>query len=245
MLTVADNPRTGFTPEAESLNLLSNALAMNFPTVKSEGTNPESSDFMARIQQVLDDLRRNDGGEAPTQEAPAPWGEVNRGGVEEKRPLEGGDNVKPGEGEEPIEGVRRQVQELQQKLAESETHRATLEQQLADLRANRNQDSTASELEEKLRVQRLEIERERAELDRQRSELEYERRGIERSRNHDEINERIQVLRQHLQEIHAREQTQRQGSLAAWITQVREQIGQAVQRWIRPRPQQAKHANQT
>ena len=244
MPLVAENATTAFGAGPGDLGQFPNGSSVSSLADKAEETNPETTDFMARIQQVLDDLRRNDGREATAHDVPPGWGEVHRVEAEEHRSLEDGGSLEQGRGQELIDDLRRQVQELEQKLAESERHRATLEQQLADLRANQFPDSTHSELEEKLRVQRLEIERERAELDRQRTELEYERRGLERSRDCDEINERVQVLRQHLQEIHAREQIQRQGgSLTRWISGLREQLGQAVQRWMRPRTERAKQAS--
>ena len=236
MLLVADNAQTGCASGAVKLGQSSDASVMNPSAHQPEETKPETTDFMARIQQVLDDLRHNPGGEAPHPEAPAPWGEISRSGVEESRPLEGWGNTEQAGGDEAIEGLRRQVDELQQKLADSEGHRAMLEQQLAEAGGNRIQDSTQGELEEKLRVERLEIERERAELDRQRTKLEYERRGLDRARDCDEINERVQVLRQHLQEIHQRQQGQRQvGSLSKWITR----LWEGSQRRMRSRPQAA------
>jgi len=244
MLLVADNARTGVGPDAVSMGQLPNASPMSPPADKSEGTNHETSDFMSRIQQVLDDLRHNDGSEPTAHGASPGCGEIDRIEAQEQRPLEGWGNIEQGRGEEPIDGLRRQVDELHQRLAESERHRSMLQQQLSDAGGSRLQDSERGETQEELRRQRLEIERERAELDRQRTELEYERRGIERSGDRDEINERVQVLRQHLQEIHAKEQTQRQGGgLPAWIARLREQLGYAVQRWMRPRPQRANHAN--
>jgi hypothetical protein len=137
-----------------------------------------------------------------------------------------------------IAGLHRQIEELEQRLAESDRQCVQLQQQLAEVDPSRIRESVQRELESALREQRVELERERAELDRQRTGLEYERGGLERSRQSDEVNERMLVLREHLREIHEREQQQRRGrGLSAWCAGVRERFERVTNRWTRSQTQ--------
>lgn len=104
--------------------------------------------------------------------------------------------------------LRQQIAKLQQKLSDKEQECAALKGRLSGLEAEPGVESQKNELDRLLREERLQIERERVELSRRRAELEHERRLPTRAPN--DVDQRVQVLREHLKEAHERELQQQQ-----------------------------------
>lgn len=239
MLLVAENARS---PLAGCVNQLGEAApgTDGGSLARTPEESPESHALMSRLQQVLAELHGGHShGAARHEHAAEPT--LSCGDVPTCEPVRqetlstSRDSLAE---RHVIDGLHRQIEELEQKLAESDRQCVQLQQQLADVDPGRIRESVQRELEAALREQRLELERERADLDRRRTEIEYERGGMERSRQSDEVNERMLVLREHLREIHEREQQQRRGrGWAAWFAWVRERFERVTNRWTRSQTQ--------
>jgi chromosome segregation ATPase len=113
--------------------------------------------------------------------------------------------------QETLISLRQQITQLQQTLSVHERDKATLEQKLAAAQADTTAAPNKEERDKRLREERLQLARERAELARVRAEIEHERHAAKRVP--DEMEQRVQALRDHLREIHERqldEQKERQ-----------------------------------
>jgi pSer/pThr/pTyr-binding forkhead associated (FHA) protein len=117
-----------------------------------------------------------------------------------------------------VASLRERISETEQRLAQSEARCEEAERRLADAAHSPEQRGHA---ELPAREEQLALARERAELARQRAELEKERQWMQRATGPDEANERMRALRQHLNEIHAKQEDERQQrSLSARLSRL-------------------------
>jgi chromosome segregation ATPase len=124
--------------------------------------------------------------------------------------------------QQTIAGLRQQISELQQSLLDKDKENAVLEQRLAAAAASPTAETNQEDIDKQLREERLHLARERAELARARAELEHDRCTVKRVP--DEVEQRVQALRDHLREIHQQkmeqEKEQQKNSLSSRIARL-------------------------
>jgi chromosome segregation ATPase len=99
--------------------------------------------------------------------------------------------------------LRQQIAELKQKLQTTAQEKEALDQRVKAAEAHAPAAPRQEQVNAEVREERLQLARERAEMARARAELERERQNAKRVP--DEIDQRVQALREHLREIHERD----------------------------------------
>jgi predicted nucleic acid-binding Zn-ribbon protein len=113
-----------------------------------------------------------------------------------------------------LENLREKNAQLEEKLTKTESARAALEQELQSVEVQGTIDAQQTVVDVATREERAQLAQERAEFSRMRAELtkklaeiEHEVERTERSPN--EVDEKMQVLRSHLREIHGNDKRER------------------------------------
>lgn len=111
-----------------------------------------------------------------------------------------------------LERLRKQNDELQAALLEAQKEHASLQDEHQQLKENHSEAAQRAQVDDTLREERAQVARERAELARLRVELANRISEAERQLNtkeNSEVDTRLQLLREHLKEIHKEEKSER------------------------------------